>query len=157
MFSDALIFNGDLSGWDVSSVVDMFGMFSDARIFNCNLRVVEMLQKQSCPVQGLTEQTHMNRHTFRNLWFVVLFIVCGLCTWICNFKTSSIIKQPFFGHRGSVWSRICLYLVWCVACQEAPNRIVCLHSRDRLGDCHSVIAELSRAECCDQSANCVQA
>ena len=34
MFSDAASFNGDISSWDVSNVTDMSGMFSDAASFN---------------------------------------------------------------------------------------------------------------------------
>ena len=37
MFSDATVFNGDLSSWDVSSVTDMYAMFSDANSFNGDL------------------------------------------------------------------------------------------------------------------------
>ena len=34
MFRNALIFNGDISGWDTSNVTTMIGMFYDAKAFN---------------------------------------------------------------------------------------------------------------------------
>ena len=37
MFEDSRYFNGDISSWDVSSVTNMFFMFSGALSFNHNL------------------------------------------------------------------------------------------------------------------------
>merc|ERR1712185_211216 len=38
MFCIATAFNGDLSGWNVSNVTDMGGMFQDASSYNHSLR-----------------------------------------------------------------------------------------------------------------------
>ena len=37
MFKDAAAFNGDLSGWDVRNVTNMWSMFGDAASFNGDL------------------------------------------------------------------------------------------------------------------------
>ena len=37
MFDEAIVFDGDLSGWDVSNVEDMVGMFNNAKSFKGDL------------------------------------------------------------------------------------------------------------------------
>ena len=37
MFHGAILFNGDISNWDVSSVSEMAGMFMKATSFNCDI------------------------------------------------------------------------------------------------------------------------
>ncbi len=44
MFRGAILFDGDLSGWDVSNITDMGGMFRDATSFNGDLSTWNVLQ-----------------------------------------------------------------------------------------------------------------
>merc|ERR1719247_1372569 len=90
MFSNAIVFNGDISKWDVSSVTDMSFMFSAAKLFNSDI--------SKWDVSSVTDMLRMFSHatSFKQK-------LCG-DAWI-NSKASK--SGMFAGSSGSISTAEC--------------------------------------------------
>merc|ERR1712238_444752 len=72
MFLDASEFNIDVSGWDVSSVTTMQGMFNTARIFNNDISSWDVSSVTT--MQGICKQ-------MLSIWIIFLVGIYHLCEW----------------------------------------------------------------------------
>ena len=63
VFSSAFVFNGDVSGWDVSQVTNMYSMFNSASDFNQDLSAwcVSNIETQPASFDTLTDSWSKSR------------------------------------------------------------------------------------------------
>merc|ERR1711934_301315 len=90
MFSDAKAFNGDISKWDVSSVTDMSDMFSEAESFDGDVSKWDV-----------SRVTMMDRMFFHAASFKQK--LCG-AAWVNSKATKRLM---FAGTSGSISETVC--------------------------------------------------
>ena len=90
---DAVVFNSDISKWDVSSVSNMYGMFMDAAAFNIDI--------SKWDVSSVVTMDYMFWH-----WQATSSFKQKLCgaAWV---RSKASKKDMFTGSFGSISSQVC--------------------------------------------------